>query len=274
MRAGRTTPNGGVHIQMSHLGPDNVKRQFKGMVERCADCGFDLAGGLVEVVPTAHYMMGGVMFEPDTTTAVKGLFAAGEDTGGVHGANRLGGNGVANSTVFGGIAGDTMAAWVPRHGAWRKPDESAIARSIASHDVPFGNKPANIEPIREELYSCMWDDAGILRDARGLKRAQSRLHELQLELARSGVPADDRAFNVSWHDWLNLRSLIEVSQAITAAALVREDSRGAHFREDFPDTGDLQASRYTVVHKQGDTLAVATEPVHFTRVQPGESLIA
>ena len=113
MRAGRTHRNGGVYIKMAHLGPANVRKQFKGMVERCADCGFDLAGGLVEVVPTAHYMMGGVVFAADCTTELPGLFVAGEDTGGVHGANRLGGNGVANSTVFGGIAGDTMAAWVP-----------------------------------------------------------------------------------------------------------------------------------------------------------------
>ena len=107
---------------MAHLGPDNVRRQFKGMVERCADCGFDLAAGRVEVVPTAHYMMGGVEFAPDCTTACRGLFVAGEDSGGVHGANRLGGNGVANSTVFGGIAGDTMAQWVAREGEWREPD--------------------------------------------------------------------------------------------------------------------------------------------------------
>src|SRR5437899_10027505 len=108
MRAGRTTPNGGVWIAMSHLGPDNVRRQFKGMVERCADCGFDLAAGKVEVIPTAHYMMGGLTFAPDCSTPLPRLYAAGEDTGGVHGANRLGGNGVANSTVFGGIAGDAM----------------------------------------------------------------------------------------------------------------------------------------------------------------------
>ena len=108
MRAGRTTPNGGVYIKMGHLGPANVAKQFKGMVDRCRDCGFDLAGGLVEVVPTAHYFMGGVVCEVDTSTERFGLFVAGEDASGMHGANRLGGNGVANSTVFGGIAGDVM----------------------------------------------------------------------------------------------------------------------------------------------------------------------
>ena len=93
MRDGRTTPMGGVYIEMGHLGPANVAKRFPGMVKRCADCGFDLAGGRVEVVPTAHYMMGGVEFEVDGTTALPGLYAAGEDCGGVHGANRLGGNG-------------------------------------------------------------------------------------------------------------------------------------------------------------------------------------
>src|SRR5690349_6399813 len=123
MRAGRSTPNGGVYLAMSHLGPAEVRRQFKGMVERCADCGFDLAGGLVEVVPTAHYMMGGVEFAPDCSTALAGLYVAGEDSGGVHGANRLGGNGVANSTVFGAVAGDSMAAWI-RHAQFASPDEA------------------------------------------------------------------------------------------------------------------------------------------------------
>src|SRR5262245_10725547 len=121
MRAGRVTPHGGVYISMGHLGPERVRAEFKGMVERCADCGFDLAGGLVEVVPTAHYMMGGVVFRGDCGTELPGLFAAGEDTGGVHGANRLGGNGVANSTVFGGIAGDAIAPWTRRQGEFHEP---------------------------------------------------------------------------------------------------------------------------------------------------------
>ena len=273
MRAGRTTPNGGVFIEMKHLGVDAVRKSFKGMVERCADCGFDLAGGRVEVVPTAHYMMGGVVFNGDCRTSLSGLFAAGEDTGGVHGANRLGGNGVANSTVYGGIAGDAMAAWVRKEGHWHAPSEALIQQQIALHDAPFTRKHGSTQPLREALYDLMWQDAGILRTKTGLLRAQSQLHALDDELDRVGVADDDRAFNLSWHDWLNLRSLIRVSHAITAAALAREDSRGAHFREDFPETGDLDTSHYTVVQKRDDRLELTERPVIFTRVRPGETLI-
>ncbi|HSJ95652.1 MAG TPA: FAD-binding protein, partial [Myxococcota bacterium] len=157
MRSGRATPNGGVYLAMAHLGPENVAAQFKGMVERCADCGFDLAGGLVEVVPTAHYMMGGVEFAADCRTAVEGLFAAGEDTGGVHGANRLGGNGVANSTVFGAIAGDAMAEWTVREGAWREPAHGALERARERARAPLGRAAGDLEGVREELYRTMWD---------------------------------------------------------------------------------------------------------------------
>src|SRR5262247_66511 len=129
IRAGFASPHGGVFIEMGHLGPANVRRDFKGMVERCADCGFDLAGGRVDVIPTAHYMMGGVVFASDCTTPLPRLYAAGEDTGGVHGANRLGGNGVANSTVFGGLAGDAMAAAVRRRDALPEPDPAAMERA-------------------------------------------------------------------------------------------------------------------------------------------------
>lgn len=274
MRAGRTSPNGGVYIQMHHLGPDNVRRMFKGMVERCADCGFDLAGGLVEVVPTAHYMMGGVVFDADCTTQLPGLFAAGEDTGGVHGANRLGGNGVANSTVFGGIAGESMAAWVGGHPRHREPDMAAIARSIAEHEVPFSLPAGDVEAIREALYECMWDDVGILRTADGLRRAATRLGELDAQLSRTGVADSGRAFNLSWHDWLNLRSLVSVSRVIAEAAIAREDSRGAHFREDHPETGDLEQSTYTVARWRDGAVSIGREPVNFTRVRPGQSLIA
>lgn len=273
MREGRTSPNGGVYLQMSHLGPEKVRKQFKGMVERCGDCGFDLAGGLVEVVPTAHYMMGGVVFKADCTTALTGLFAAGEDTGGVHGANRLGGNGVANSTVFGGIAGDSMAVWVNSQGRLRDPDEAAIGQSMASHLAPFAQAPGDIEAIREALFDCMWQDVGILRTAEGLQRALVALNALDERLSGIGVADGDRAFNLSWHDWLNLKSLIAVGRVIATSALAREDSRGAHFREDHPHTGDLEGSSYIVVTQAGQTLSMRREPVHFTRVVPGQTIL-
>ncbi len=274
MRNGNTTPNGGLYISMGHLGPEKVRKQFKGMVERCADCGFDLAGGLVEVVPTAHYMMGGVQFSVDCTTALEGLFAAGEDTGGVHGANRLGGNGVANSTVFGGIAGDTMAQYLgTSKAALRSPDEGAIARAVNAAEAPFARPAGSLEAIRKSLYNCMWDEVGILRTAAGLQSAMKTLEGLDAQLAAVGVAGDDRAFNLTWHDWLNLKNLIQISRVITQAAIAREDSRGAHFREDFPATGDLPTSTYTVVRLESGAIRIAREPVHFTRVKPGETLL-
>lgn len=272
MRAGRVSPNGGVYIQMHHLGPENVRKLFKGMVERCADSGFDLAGGLVEVVPTAHYMMGGVVFHADTSTDLPGLFAAGEDTGGVHGANRLGGNGVANSTVFGGIAGDTMAHYVSNR-EFLEPNHELIEQSIAMHRKPLTQAQGDIEFIRDELADCMWDQVGILRNQNDLVAARERLDRLDAMLQTMGVGDTNPAFNLTWQDWMNLRNLLLVSKTVVEAALVRENSRGAHYREDYPEEGDLETSYYTAVHMDGDQLRIDKKPVIFSMVKPGETIL-
>jgi len=272
IREGRATPHGGVYIQMSHLGPENVRKLFKGMVERCTDSGFDLASNLVEVVPTAHYMMGGLVFNIDCSTALPGLFAAGEDTGGVHGANRLGGNGVANSTVFGGIAGETMAKWVVD-----KPllpcDMNAVMASIEQHELPLRAVQGDIESVRDALADCMWNEVGISRNKESLLQARSRLDQLTAELHQIGVGGDSREFNLTWQDWMNLRNLILVSRAINEAALARENSRGSHYREDFPQSGDLESSYYTVAGLYQDQLKIENRQVMFTRVQPGETIL-
>ena len=268
-----TTPHGGLYISMAHLGPERVAREFKGMVERCADCGFDLAGGLVEVVPTAHYMMGGVEFRRDCSTTLPGLFVAGEDSGGVHGANRLGGNGVANSTVFGAVAGDAMAHAI-RGAQFAPADRGAIERAIDACDAPFASTRAvAIEKVRERLYDVMWEKVGIIRDGEGLESARSELASLETELDASGLGDHNRAFNLTWHDWMNLKSLVAVSRAITAAAIARKDSRGAHFRAEHPESGPLDASQFTSISLSQNSLKVAMKPVTFTRVRPGQTLL-
>ena len=273
MKAGRTSTNGGVYLRMSHLGPADVAKKFKGMVDRCRDCGFDLAGGLVEVVPTAHYFMGGLVCRPDTSTELPGLFVAGEDASGMHGANRLGGNGVANSTVFGGIAGDVMPKWVASNGGHRLPDEAALAAEAERCMHPFGRKPGNVNHLRERLMDLMWDEVGVVRDAAGLARGLDGLDALEAELLETGVPEGDAAFNLTWHDWLNLRSLVETSRVVALAATRRQNSRGAHFRSDFPEPGDLETSAFTVVRQKGTDLTISEEPVRFTRVRPGETIL-
>jgi fumarate reductase flavoprotein subunit len=217
-------------------------------------------------------MMGGVVFKADTSTDLPGLFAAGEDTGGVHGANRLGGNGVANSTVFGGIAGDTMAQYVmgKNHLDY---DLEAIEQSLLEHQEPLNKAPGDIEFIRDELADCMWDQVGILRNQADLEAARIRLNKLDDILHTMGVGETNRAFNLTWQDWMNLRNLILVSKTVVEAALARENSRGAHYREDYPEEGDLETSFFTAVHMKGEQLVIEKCPVTFSMVRPGETIL-
>ena len=273
MRQKRTSPYGGVYISMSHLGPEMVAKKFQGMVKRCADSGFDLASGLVEVVPTAHYLMGGIVVDVDTRTSLPGLYVAGEDAGGAHGSNRLGGNGVANSTVYGGIAGDVMGVDATKMNALHDVDETVLDEELARAIAPLSAKPGNIQDLRNRLMNVMWDDVGVMRDASSIRRGIERIAALKLEMETVGVASNNLAFNLSWHDWLNLQSLIHTSEVIAKAGLSRENSRGAHFREDFPDAGPMYQSYFTVATDGDSGIEVSREAVKFTIVKPGESLL-
>jgi len=265
VQAGRGTPNRGVWIDVSHLGAATVERSFRGMVKRCRDFGRDLAREPVEVGPTAHFTMGGIVIDVACRTPVEGLFAAGEDAGGVHGANRLGGNGVADSTVFGGLAGDRMTEWVvgrPRPEISAAAMEAAAARAVA---------PLSAAPGREDLYALqarlrdvMWDRVGLIRSESGLTEALAEIDEIGERAARVGVPGGP-AFNLAWQDRLNLDSQVVTARLIALSALARAESRGSHFRDDFPEPGgDLVA-----VHIGGAAAPrVWTEPVRLTRYRP------
>jgi fumarate reductase flavoprotein subunit len=169
---------------------------------------------------------------------------------------------------------------VAKSGVFHEPDEGAIAEGIARVTRPFeaarnarAPSAGGLSAIRTRLHDLMWDDVGIFRDAVSLARASGALDELDALLDATGVADGQRAFNLTWHDWLNLKNLVLVSQAIRGAAEQREDSRGAHFRNDFPDVRDVENSRYTTVRIEGGRFDYGTRPVVFSRVKPGQSLI-
>src|SRR5206468_12960274 len=145
--------------------------------------------------------------------------------------------------------------------------EAARGRAFA----PLGRRGGDIQSMRRALLDTMWNDVGILRDAAGLERARGRLDALAQEIATSGAPDPEPRYNLTWMDLLNLGNLVLTSRAICATATARHDSRGAHFREDFPQASELAASRYTVARLAQDRMVVNTAPVSFTRVRPGET---
>ena len=166
-----------------------------------------------------------------------------------------------------------MARAVLREGSLADPDPAAIGEAIDRAFAPLGRPPGDLNEIREGLLSTMWDHVGILRDGEGMARGAAALDDLRDAVARCGVDGGDRRYNLTWTDRLNLENLVQVSRTICAAAQARTDSRGAHFREDHPTASDLATSRYTVARMHGDEIRITTEPVHFTRVQPGRSLL-
>ena len=269
---GRGSPNGGVWIDVSHLGAEVVEKNFRGMVKRCRDFGRDLARGPVEVGPTTHFMMGGVVIDTACRTAIEGLFAAGEDTGGVHGANRLGGNGVAESTVFGGIAGDVMAEAAPGRPLPRITSASleATARRLTA---PLGRAAAgDLYDLQRGLREVMWEKVGLVRDARELTGALDAIERIAERLEGVGVPGGP-AFNLAWQDWLNLESQTTAARLIALSALARRESRGAHFRRDFPAAASGPPFSVRVQERAG-VPAVWEEPVALTRATPDGAVAA
>jgi len=266
VQEGRGSPHGGVWIDVSHLGVKTVEANFRGMVRRCRDFGRDLAREPVEVGPTAHFLMGGVVIDPSCRTAVEALFVAGEDAGGIHGANRLGGNGVADSTVFGGIAGDVMADWVvgrplPRLAA---PELDAVAERFTA---PLGGSEGeNLYALQQQLREVMWEHVGLIRHASGLKAALREIEDIGQRAPMALVPGGT-SYNLAWQDWMNLQNQAAAAWLVARSALERAESRGSHFRSDHPETGsDLY--NVLIASDEAAGLRVWTEPVRLSRVSP------
>ena len=264
---GRGTANGGVWIDVSHLGAEVVEKSFRGMVRRCRDFGRDLAREPVEVGPTAHFMMGGIVIDRACRTDVEGLFAAGEDAGGVHGANRLGGNGVAESTVFGGIAGDVMADWVvgrPLPQLSRAHVDAAVAAATAPLARSEGSE--SLYTLQTRLRQVMWEHVGLIRAGEGLKLALTEIEDISGRLDSVAVRGGG-AYNLAWQDWINLQNQATTAWLIARSALERTESRGSHYRRDFPATAGEPVA-VLAGFADGAGPKVWTEPVRYTRLKP------
>ncbi|MFG6150657.1 FAD-binding protein [Halobacillus sp. B23F22_1] len=235
---GRGTPLEGVHVDVSHLGKENVRKMFPGMVERCKDVGKDLSVEPVEISPAAHFQMGGVKVSNDCESNIAGLFVAGEDAGGVHGANRLGGNGVCDSTVFGARAGDAAATYVSSIETVAKISDTQVHAIIEDIIEPF-NRMDGENPfyIRNDLKNLMWEKVGLVRNGKDLMEAVEELELLEDRVSRVAVHGS-RKYNLTLQELLNVRNLVTVAKMVTSSALMRTESRGSHYREDYPESND------------------------------------
>jgi succinate dehydrogenase flavoprotein subunit len=273
-KAGRGSPHGGVFLDISWIkkrlpnAAEHIKKKLPSMYhqfKQLAD--IDITEVPMEVGPTTHYMMGGVQVDGDTQmSTVPGLFAAGECGGGLHGANRLGGNSLSDLLVFGKLAGECAARFAKQHG--RGGVDSAEVDQLTRQALePFdrssrpGGDAQGPYVIQQALQRMMQELVGIVRNEGEMRRALEELATLQERAARVGV-GGNREYNSGWHTALDLGNLLTVSEAVTRAAIERRESRGAHFREDCPDKDPAQGNVNIIIKKgKSGMMEVAAVPI-------------
>ena len=248
IREGRGTENGGVYLDVTHLPAELIEEKLETMLLQFQDVGVDIRKEPMEVAPTAHHFMGGSRINPLCETKVKNLYAAGEAAGGVHGANRLGGNALAETQVFGKIAGESAA-------------KNALKTELSSNNSFVNAEEERIHSlfkdgdyypheIKKELRETMWNNVAIIRNETGLKVAMGKLMEIKEKIANMKVP-EGTGFNKNLQDALEIENMLLVAALTTESALMRRESRGSHYREDYPDR-DERWKRSIVLNKNRD----------------------
>jgi len=280
VKAGRGSPHGGVFLDIAWIkekmsnSAQHIKRKLPSMYhqfKQLAD--IDITVEPMEVGPTTHYMMGGVRVDGDSQmSSVAGLFAAGEAAAGLHGANRLGGNSLSDLLVFGQRAGRFASEFAKQNGATAVDDSQAQAAATAALQ-PFENGPSGENPylLQAELQECMQNLVGIVRTETEMRQALDAIGAMGARAARAGVTGH-RQYNTGWHTAMDMSNMLVVSEAMTRAALVRTESRGAQFREDFPQK-DAEWGKHNVVVRRGgegdmvvEKRTIAPIPVHLKKV--------
>ena len=261
VKEGRGSARGGVLLDVSHLSAAKVKQKLPGMYDQFLElAGVDITREPMEVGPTCHYFMGGIRVEAETgASTVPGLYACGECSGGMNGANRLGGNSLSDLLVFGRRAGEGAAQYATASAPSSIDD--AQVRAASDELATFLSRDGGEDPyaVESDLQNTMQDLVGIFRDDGGLLAALSELEQLRSRAERVRAPGA-RAFNPAWNLCRDLRNLATCAEAVTRAALLRAESRGAHSRLDHPEPDDHWGEHNLVVRKEADGMRVEARP--------------
>lgn len=265
VKAGRGSPHGGVFLDVStRLKPEVIKKRLPSMWHQFKELAdVDITKQPMEVGPTCHYVMGGIQVDPDTgaATDVTGLFAAGEVAGGMHGSNRLGGNSLSDLLVFGRRAGVGASAYVKSLSVKPKVSEQVIEKALNSALAPFnGNSDENPYAVHQELQQVMNDLVGIIRDGNEMREAITKLEGLK-KRAKNVTVKGERQFNPGWHLSLDLENMLLVSESIAKSALVREESRGGHTRNDFPTMDKNWRPKHVINSWNGSSVETKIESI-------------
>ena len=270
VKGGRGSPHGGVFLDIAWIkekipnAADHIRKKLPSMYHQFKElAGLDITTEAMEVGPTTHYVMGGVRVDSDTQmSTVPGLFAAGECAAGINGANRLGGNSLSDLLVFGKRAGEHAAIFARKNPGGRIDERQLDAASKhALRPFDHGQGGENPFKIQQELQGVMQDLVGIVREESEMRRALDGLEALNARAERAGITGH-REYNNGWHTALDLANLLVVSQAITISALERKESRGGHFRTDYPEKDPAFAAFNIVVRRASDgAMQIARAPI-------------
>ena len=263
VKAGRGSPHGGAFLDISHRGEEAILKKLPSMHHQFKElAGVDISKEPMEVGPTAHYVMGGVMVDAETQeSSVPGLFACGEVASGLHGANRLGGNSLSDLIVFGKRAGE-FAAKRAKDLAQPVIDVTQVNQAIEVMLEPFNNEGGeNPGQIYDELRDMMQAKVGIIRTKAELDEAINDLKDFESRRL-SAYPGASRKYNSGWHQALDLKNMVDVSYAATLAAVTREESRGGHTRDDFPvPDDDYWGNTLNIIYMENGEIKIRQEPI-------------
>jgi fumarate reductase (CoM/CoB) subunit A len=265
---GRGSPNGGAFLSISHLPAQIIEYRLESMIEQCEDSGVDLRNEPVEVSPTAHHFMGGIRIDENTAANIPGLFAAGECTGGVHGGNRLGGNALADTQVFGALSGDNASQYAEQTSHLGVNREEIQEEFKRLEDMLRRDKGISPADAREELTQLMWDKVQIFRKEEEMAYAVKELRRIEKEVVPNiKVDVSVKRFNPGWHQAIEFVHMVTTARMVAEAALIRKGSRGAHYRVD----ADPNEKGYynIVIHKGKDgKMELEKKDLVITKITP------